>query len=54
VMATNAALYGGGAGLLLGGVGLLLGATTPEEAKPPRLEAWARPLPGGLELALRF
>jgi hypothetical protein len=54
VMAQNAAIYGGGAGLALGVAGLFLGATTPEAAKPPQIEAWARPLPGGLELALRF
>jgi hypothetical protein len=37
VMATNAALFGGGAAVVLGVAGLLLGATTPEEAKPPKV-----------------
>lgn len=37
VMATNAAIYGGAAAAVLGIAGLLLGATTPEEAKPPKV-----------------
>lgn len=49
-MGQNAAIYGGGAALTLGLAGLFLGATTPEEAKPPRVEG---ALPGAA-LALRF
>lgn len=50
VMGQNAAIYGGGAALTLGLAGLFLGATTPEEAKPPRVDG---ALPGAA-LALRF
>jgi hypothetical protein len=48
----NAAIYGGAAALALGTIGLFLGATTPEEAKPPRVDS-ALPIPT-LILAARF
>ncbi len=53
-MAQNAGIYAGAAGLVLGTAGLFLGATSPEEAKPPQVEAWLLPRPAGAELALRF
>lgn len=54
-MVTHAALYGGGAGLGLGLLALLLGSTTPEEAKPPKVdEGSLRPGFPGVQVALRF
>lgn len=51
-MGAAAALYGAIGGLAGGGLALLLGATTPEEARPPRVESG---LPrGAVVLAWRF
>jgi ABC-type uncharacterized transport system permease subunit len=50
-MGANAAIYGGAAALVLGTTGLFLGATSPEEAKPPKvLEEGALPGHGGMPL----
>lgn len=54
-MGANAAIYGGIGGLVFGTAGLFLGATTPEEAKPPKVdEGAARPGWPGVQVALRF
>lgn len=42
---------GAGAGLVFGLAALFLGTTTPEEAKPPKVESQSPPLPGGPAVA---